>query len=109
MGNTWIVDMGCYLDSEGRIGDLPSRVRRLAEHFGAIVIAVSPTAKEKRVSTGVACRRRPRRRPCPGQILALIGSDEGRIHWICPACSDGGAISGWEGSPWDARREGPLH
>jgi hypothetical protein len=79
------------------------------DHFGAIGIAISPEPIETLASTDVRCRRRPRRRRCSGAIQGFIAPDDRRIHWICAECGDGGAIAGWEGSPWDARREGPLH
>jgi hypothetical protein len=109
MGDTWIIDMTMYLEANGRIAPLPGPVQRLADHFGAIVAAISPEAPEFVVSTSVPCRRRPRRQRCPGTIQGLIARDDLRIHWSCAVCHDNGAISGWEGSPWDARREGPLH
>jgi hypothetical protein len=109
VGNVWITDMQLYVDAKGAIAAMPSRVQLLAEHFGAIVIAISPEPIGVLVATDVPCRRRPSRRRCSGAIQGLIASDDGRIHWICPKCEDQGAIAGWEASPWDARREGALH
>jgi hypothetical protein len=109
MGNTWISDMRHYLDPHGGILAMPTRVQRLVDHFGAIVIAICAAPVEALVSSAVPCRRRPRRRPCPGTIRGFIGEDDGRIHWACAECEDNGAIAGWQGSPWDARRTGPLH
>ena len=47
-----------------------------------------PPAPRPQALSGQAARP-PRRGPCP------------RIEWACPACSEEGVISGWEGSPWD--------
>jgi hypothetical protein len=109
VGDTWITNMTDYLDTDGRIVEMPRRAERLAAHLGAIVVAISTEAPEALMATDVPCRRRPGRRPCPGSIQGFIASDDRRIHWICADCGDNGAISGWEGTPWDARREGPLH
>ena len=69
--NTWITDMTHYLDDAGGIVAMPGRVRRLADHFGAIVAAVSALTLEKVVRTHVSCRRRPARRRCAGRIRAI--------------------------------------
>jgi hypothetical protein len=109
MGDTWISDMTHYLDAQGRIAPLPARVQRLVDHFGAIVVAISPAHAEALISSDVPCRRRPRRRRCPGTIQGFVALEDRRIHWTCADCGDNGAISGWEGSPRDTRRTGPLH
>ena len=101
MTGAWIINMRHYLDEDGRIASLPAPARRLADHFGAIVSAMSCLPSEVLVQSGVKCRRRPGRRPCLGMIVAIIEADSEAIHWQCPECGDGGIISGWEGSPWD--------
>jgi hypothetical protein len=109
MGNTWITDLQMYIDPGRGMVALPGRARRLIDHFGAIVVAISPQPIEVLAWTTVPCRRRPRRRLCPGRIRGLIAADDRRSHWGCVECGDHVAIAGWEGSPWDARRDGPLH
>jgi hypothetical protein len=108
MPNAWIADMTHYLDDSGCIVEMPTRVRRLADHFGAIVAAMSTQTPEKVVRTQVRCRRRPGRRACVGLIQAVINSEE-HIRWQCPSCGDNGLISGWQRTPWDMRRVGLLH
>jgi hypothetical protein len=102
LAHTWIVDLRDYLDETGGIAQMPGPARRIADHFGAISIALSDQPIERFVRTSVRCRRRPRRRPCSGRIEGLIDA-EARIHWRCSACPDNGVISGWQGSPWDMR------
>jgi hypothetical protein len=51
--------------------------------------------------TNVACRCRPGRRPCPGDIVADRDRITDLIHWGCPSCGDGGTIGGWRGTRWD--------
>jgi hypothetical protein len=41
MPNTWIIDMTHYFDEHGAIVTAPGPARRLAEHFAAIVAAVT--------------------------------------------------------------------
>src|SRR5262245_43721419 len=87
--------MQLYLDERGAIAALPSRVQILADHFGAIVMAISPRPIEVVAATKGPCRRRPGRRRCTGVIEGLIDADDRRIHWICRACEDqGGSRAG---------------
>ena len=51
--------------------------------------------------TNVACRCRPGRRPCPGDIVADHDRITDLIRWECPSCRDGGTIGGWRGTRWD--------
>ena len=69
MPNAWIADMTHYLDDSGCIVEMPTRVRRLADHFGAIVAAMSTQTPEKVVRTQVRCRRRPGRRACASECV----------------------------------------
>lgn len=106
MPNTWITDMRDFLDGAMGLPELPGPARRIADYFGAIVIAMSDLLPETMVRTHVRCRRRPGRRPCAGRLEAVIDA-ESRIRWQCPACGDNGVLSGWQRTPWDMRRGGP--
>jgi hypothetical protein len=102
MANTWIIDLTHYLDEHGAIVTVPSPARRLAEHFGAIVRAVTWDPVGAETGSSVRCRRRPGRKRCPGQIRAAITLDDGMdIVWECPSCGDNGLISNWDGTMWD--------
>ncbi len=90
-----------YLDDDGRIASLPAPAKRLADYFGSIVSAMTSEPEGILVQSAVKCRRRPRRKPCLGIIVAVIDADSEAIHWQCPECGDGGTISDWQGSPWD--------
>jgi hypothetical protein len=102
MPNTWIIDITHYLDEHGAIVTAPAPARRLAEHFAAIVRAVTCEPCEAAIASIVRCRRRPGRKPCPGQIRAAITlDDQMNIAWECPSCGDKGLISNWHGTIWD--------
>ena len=94
--------MGHYLDAEGRLPDLPTPARNLANHLGAIVSALTKHPPGELRQTAVRCRRRP----CGGQIRAVIEVGSGRISWACLVCGDNGVIHQWEGTPWDQTLEG---
>lgn len=95
-----------YLDAEGCLVDLPGPPRNLANHLGAIVSALRSQPPGEPRQTSVTCRRRLGRRPCAGQIWAVIEVGSGQISWKCPACGDNGVIYQWEGTPWDQTPEG---
>jgi hypothetical protein len=96
-----IADMRHFLNEDGSLPDLPEPALKLALHLGAIVGWVSRSPSKDLRSTNVPCRRRPRRRRCPGEIQACLAPDTGTIDWTCPVCFDSGTIAGWEGTLWD--------
>jgi hypothetical protein len=102
MPNTWIIDITHYLDKRGAIVSSPAPARRLAEHFAAIIAAVTQDPHQSATVSPVRCRRRPGRRPCPGHIRAAITLDARMdITWECTSCGDNGLISNWHGTMWD--------
>ena len=40
------------------------------------------------------CRKRPRRKKCPGKVLIYMENEEADIQWGCPVCGDNGNITG---------------
>lgn len=96
----WITDMRHFLDDNGMpvVSGPPGRV---ASYLGGIVLALGKAPFDELVVTGIPCRRRPGRRPCPGHICAIKRTNPRRIEWICPQCKDEGVIYNWEGTYWD--------
>jgi hypothetical protein len=92
-----------FLNADGDLNeDLPGPAFRLASQLGAIVKAVSARKDPRSFQTGVKCRRRPGRKPCPGEILAKIDTtNDFPIIWHCSNCDDNGLISGWQGTLFD--------
>ncbi len=103
MGDTWITNMQHFLDTDGLIpDDLPGPAYRLSNFLGSIVQAVTSRKDQNLTSIGIRCRRKPRRKPCPGEILALTDAENYfSISWHCTVCDDNGVISGWQGTIWD--------
>lgn len=96
----FVSDLRHFLDVDD---DSPAPARRMAAQLGAIVkAATSREAGESWVS-GIACTRRPGRRPCPGRIGIHRSQVPASIRWECIACGDEGLIHGWEGSYADLR------
>ena len=104
MANTWITDMRHFLDETGQIANMPTPARSLAEYFGSIIMWMADSVPEWIETTNVLCRRRPRRKPCFGRIIAVMKT-AGEIAWECPSCGDNGVIYGWVGTPWDRRTD----
>ena len=99
MADTWVADLTHFL-RDGRLHPaLPGSARRLVEHLGAIVVAV--TSVEPDEPLGVRCRRRPGHKPCPGVIEGFVDPESKEICWCCVTCGDNGFISNWENTMWD--------
>ncbi|MBM4131651.1 hypothetical protein FJ250_11600 [bacterium] len=101
MARTTIADLDHFLDQGAFAPDLPPRALSLARHLAAIVAWVTHSLAVGPQLTNVACRCRPGRRPCPGDIVADHDRVSDLIYWQCPSCGDGGSIGGWRGTRWD--------
>jgi hypothetical protein len=99
MGNAWITDLRHFLNDDGSRADMSNRARRLIDYFGSIVKQVT-TRQGDALATGVRCRKKFRRKPCWGEIIAFVDGQHA-ISWSCPVCGDNGVISGWKGTIWD--------
>ena len=109
MPETLIADLTHYLDDDGSLAEMPEPAARLAVHLCALVEAVTGRLPaDPNHVTNVVCRRRPKHKPCDGEIIAFIQEDDPTvICWTCPFCGDNGYIRGWENSRWDVRRRHP--
>lgn len=75
----------------------------MAEHLTFVVRAATAGDPGLPWVSALSCRRRPRRRACPGFIQVLRTEIPPSIEWRCVSCGDEGVISGWERSPFDLR------
>jgi hypothetical protein len=96
-----IADLTHFLDQGTFPPDLHPSALRLARHLAAIVAWITHSFTVGPQQTNVACRCRPGRRPCPGDIVAVHDRVTDRISWECPSCGEGGTIGGWRGTRWD--------
>lgn len=101
MADTWIVDLRHILDANGSIAPKAGRARRLARHFALIVQEITAELGDVTYFPKARCRRRPNRKPCPGEIDSILDPETGAIVWACPVCGDNGSIQGWEDTLWD--------
>jgi hypothetical protein len=96
----WVIDIRHLLDdtlSGPGIPRLRLKVQKLTE------IITYATAREACASIDVQprCWRKPKRRPCAGELEIRLDQDIEQIHWVCPECGDEGVLTGWRGLIWD--------
>lgn len=103
----WITDITHFLEDGSLHPALPVPARRLAEYLGSIIVAETSTPINE-LASEIHCRRRPKRRPCPGFILHGRHPD-GRIAWECSSCGDSGFISNWLCTIWDRTPTHGVH
>lgn len=103
MGELWIADISHFDLPDDRLprGQNARKVRFLGE----IVSAASLMAVGEFQVSSVGCRRRPKRRRCPGKIRLGRDAETDEIHWICPICNDRGVITNWRETRWDLSLE----
>lgn len=106
MGDTWVTDMGHFLEDRRLGQDMPTAALNLALHLGAIVAWMTSREAAGVQRTNVRCRRSPGRRRCASEIEAEFESPGAAILWRCPTCGDNGRIDGWQGTPWDRSKVG---
>ncbi|MFC2165403.1 hypothetical protein ACFLT2_10470 [Acidobacteriota bacterium] len=104
MTKSWYTKVGHFLSEDGALpADLPGPARKLAEFICSLVQSVTSHAFEALVPTGVCCRRRPKRKPCTGEVFAFLNEETDAIQWNCFTCGDNGFIYDWENTKWDMR------
>jgi hypothetical protein len=64
---------------------------------------------EQDVGERLKCRRRPGRKPCPGEIETDFEPDTDTIVWWCPVCGENGYITNWQGTLWDCATDSMPH
>jgi hypothetical protein len=105
----WVINIQHWLDetmSGPAVPQLKSKVKKLSEiiAYATSVAAGLPTESIPK------CWRRPKRRPCKGELDIILDQESGQIHWHCRICGDEGVVSGWEGLIWDMLdTDGQVH
>jgi hypothetical protein len=102
MGNLWIADIGSF----DKPGTLPAgQGGRKVRFLGEIVSASSLLTPGEFQISAIGCRRRPKRRSCPGQIRLGRHEETDEISWTCTICKDEGVITNWQETRWDLSPE----
>jgi len=101
----WSTNMQHFLDEKGSTDRTPVEVKELADHFGAIVAAVTLDFTGRAIEvSGITCRN-PKSPDCVGTIMGYLGQNLHNIEWYCTVCDDSGVITGWDGTLWDCSEE----
>ena len=82
----WSTNMQHFLDEKGSTDRTPVAVRELADHFGAIVAAVTLDFTGLAIDvSGITCRN-SKSRGCSGAIVGYFGQNLHNIEWYCTVC-----------------------
>jgi len=103
VSNTWITDVGHFLDESGLLPDVPEPALSTAIFLGSIVARVTSRGATMDEWTNVACRCSLGWRRCRGPIDAFLTEDGSAAVWRCLICDNNIDIRGWEGTVWDRR------
>ena len=101
----WSTNMQHFLDEKGSTDQIPVEVKELADHFGAIVAAVTLDFTGRAITVSSITCRNPKSPGCSGSIIAYLARDIDKIEWHCTDCEDSGVITGWDGTLWDCHEE----
>ncbi len=105
----WVIDINHWLDETKSCHAVPQlrlKVKKLTE----IITYATSIASRMPVDSIPKCWRRPKRKPCKGELEIELDKISGHIHWYCEVCEDEGVISGWEGLIWDmSDKPGKMH
>jgi len=96
----WVINIQHWLNetkSGPAVPQLSLKVKKLSE----IITYATSGAAGIPTESNPKCWRRPKRKPCKGELDIELDQAAGQIHWSCGTCSDEGVVSGWEGLIWD--------
>lgn len=105
----WVINIQHWLD-ETRSGPAVSQLKLKVKKLSEIIIYATSVAAGMPTESIPKCWRRPKRRPCKGELDIELDQTSGQIQWRCGVCGDEGVVSGWEGLIWDMLdTDGQVH
>jgi len=96
----WVIDIRHWLDNtktEAAVPQLRFKVKKLSE----IITYATAMAAGIPVENTPKCWRRPKRKPCIGNLDIRMDQSTAQIYWRCDECGDEGVVTGWRGLLWD--------
>jgi len=95
-----IVNATHWLNEDGSLPDENPKFRRLALRMACFIEYGANLPVRHARETLVACRKRPKRKPCPG-LMWVAKWDDNRLVAFCPACGvEEFLIDNWQDTPW---------
>ncbi len=92
----WVIDIRHWLD-ETKSGPAVPQLRLKVKKLSEIIIYATSIAAGISVKSIPKCWRRPKRKPCKGELDIDLDHMSEHISWRCKVCGDEGVVSGWEG------------
>jgi hypothetical protein len=105
----WVINIQHWLN-ETKSGPAVPQLRLKVKKLSEIITYASSIAAGIFMESTPKCWRRPKRKPCRGELDIDFDQTSGHIHWRCEVCGDEGVVSGWEGLIWDMLdNDGKVH
>jgi hypothetical protein len=96
----WVINIQHWLN-ETKSGPAVPQLRLKVKKLSEIITYATSGAAGIPTESNPKCWRRPKRKPCKGELDVKLDQASGQIHWRCGTCGDEGVVSGWEGLIWD--------
>ena len=92
-----------FMDGDKVADDMPEEAQELLKFLTAIIETATEAYGEPISVSTAGCRIDICGQRCYGNIEVWMDADSHQIGWECIECQDEGAITDWEGTPWDKR------
>jgi hypothetical protein len=99
----WVIDIRNWLDNV-KTGPAEPKLKFKVKKLGEIITYATSEAAGNPLDETPKCWRRPKRKPCNGNLDIRIDLSVERIYWKCGSCGDEGTVTGWKGLRWDAKK-----
>jgi hypothetical protein len=96
----WVIDIRHWLSENLLDAGLP-QLRFKVKKLGEIITYATAIEAGIAIDVQLRCWRKPKRKPCPGELEISLNPDTDQIHWLCFECGDEGVVTGWKGLIWD--------
>jgi hypothetical protein len=96
----WVIDIRHWLD-DAKKGPAVPRLKFKVKKLGEIISYATAEAAGIPFDEPPKCWRKPKRKPCNGNLDIRIDESVERIYWKCNSCYDEGVVTGWKGLHWD--------
>jgi hypothetical protein len=96
----WVINIQHWLN-ETKSGPAVPQLRLKVKMLSEIITYATSVAAGIPMESIPNCWRRPKRKPCKGELNIDLDLNSGQIQWRCEVCGDEGVVSGWEGLIWD--------
>ncbi len=107
----WVINIQHWLDHT-KTGPAVPRLKNKVKKLAEIITYATSQISQLPTDSPPKCWRRPKRKPCKGDLDIFLDPLSDEIYWHCRVCGDEGIITGWQGLIWDMTEldpEGNVH